>query len=501
MKTIISVLLTFLLVGQAWAEKSPESPPAVGPETTLNIAAQYVDIIFMNTLASLELVAATPEAKSGDWQGIKPYLKQIESALPGVYFFVLPDGNYYSVALDYTNLNLTNRGYFKSLFAGNPVKGFPIYSRSSGRKSALVAAPIVVDGQVTGALGTSIFLDDLVAKLDRALPLPQDYNWFVLNIEGNDMLDRDTDYIFMNALKQGSKSLQEAVSEAMKSDSGTLQYELGKIRRGHYRKLPSLDWWMFLVKIEGGTPPPPPQLKLSLDRFVPDLQNSLDQIDGSLAKLIEKSNVHVNDVNEIRKLLASVLKENLLVVEATFVDVNGILRYIEPRDYKNFENTDISSQEHVIAMRKNPLPYFSSSFIAVEKYEAVVIERPLYDSENQFAGSINLVIRPELMVDSLLKKSTIPDDYELWIMQPDGMIIYDQDKEEIGKMLFSDPMYADYENLFELGKRIVASPTGEGSYIYPAPGRKEKVIKNAIWQTVKLHNREWRVVLAFRPYE
>ena len=68
-------------------------------------------------------------------------------------------------------------------------------------------------------------------------------------------------------------------------------------------------------------------------------------------------------------------------------------------------------------------------------------------------------------------------------------------------MLFSDPVYAGYENLLELGKKIAATPSGEGSYIFLAPELKNKVIKNAVWRTVKLHNREWRVVLAYRPYE
>lgn len=131
----------------------------------------------------------------------------------------------------------------------------------------------------------------------------------------------------------------------------------------------------------------------------------------------------------------------------------------------------------------------------------MVISRPLYDSNKAFSGSVNLVIRPELLVDSLLKKTTIPEDYELWIMQPDGMIIYDQDKGEIGRMLFSDPIYADYVNLLKLSKKIVAAPSGEGSYIYLSPDSNEKTIKNAIWQSVRLHNREWRVVLAYRPYK
>jgi branched-chain amino acid transport system substrate-binding protein len=95
----------------------------------------------------------------------------------------------------------------------------------------------------------------------------------------------------------------------------------------------------------------------------------------------------------------------------------------------------------------------------------------------------------------------VPKDYEVWIMQTDGMIIYDLDKEEIGKILFSDPIYKDYGSLLKLGKKIAAAPEGEGSYIFLSPGLKEKVIKDVIWKTVKLHDREWRVVLAYRPYE
>jgi hypothetical protein len=501
MKTIILTLFTFILVSSVWAEKPKESEHAADPKTTLSVATNYLDTVVVNTLASLELIAATPEAKSGDWNGIKLHLKQLESSLPGVYSFILPNGNYYTLAQDHTNLNLSDRDYFKPLFSGNQVKGFPIYSRSTGKKSVLVAVPIVIDNRVIGALGTSIFLDELHAKLNRDFVLPQNYTWYVLNAEGNTLLHKDSDFIFMNPLMQGSISLREAVSKALKSKSGTMQYKLGRIRHAHYRKLQNIDWWMFLAKIEGAKIETTPQLKLSLERFVPNLQQSLDQIDGSLAKWIEKSKLNVEKENEVRELLSTILDENLNIVEASFVDAKGFLRHIEPRDYKNFENVDISSQEHVIAMRKNPMPLLSSGFTAVEGFLAMVVTHPLYDDGKNFIGSINLLIRPELMIDSLLKKSTVPDNYELWIMQADGMIIYDQDKEELGKMLFNDPTYADYESLLKLGKKIAAAPEGEGSYIFFAPEHKEKVIKNAVWQTVRLHNREWRVVLAYRPYE
>ncbi len=501
MKKIISTLFICILANASWAAEAVPIQQTAVPKTTLNAASNYLDTVLMNTQSSLELIASTPEAKNGDWKGIKHYLKQLKEVTPGVYFYVLPNGNYYTVTLDYTNLNLSNRGYFKSLFAGNPVMGYPIYSRSSGKKSALMAAPIATDGKLTGALGASIFLDELHDKLNREFDLPDDYTWFVLNSEGMMMLDNDSDFIFMNALTQGSESLHDAISEAIKTESGPVQYELDSLRHGYYQKLQNMKWWMFLAKIEGAKAVTPPQLNLSLDRFVPDLQNRLNHIDESLATLIEKSRVDVKKESEIRRLLNTLLDESSDIVEASFIDAKGIMRLVEPREYKNFENTDISSQKHVKAMLKKPKPLLSSGFTAVEHFTAVVVSRPIYDNKKRFSGSINLLIRPELLVDSLLKKTTIPDDYELWIMQPDGMILYDQDKGEIGRMLFSDPIYAGYGNLLKLSKKIVSAPAGEGSYIYLSPESNKKAIKNAIWQSVRLHNREWRVVLAYRPYE
>ena len=501
MKAIGSLLLAFMLVGPVWAARPPDSSQTAGPETTINAAAHYVDGIFVNTLVSLELIAATPEAHVGDWNGIKRYLKQIEAALPGVYFFVLPDGNYYSVAQDYTRLNLSDRAYFRPLFSGNQVKGFPIYSRSSGRKSALMAVPIVVDKEVVGALGASIFLDDLYASLNRELALPPGYTWFILDSSGNTMLHKDGDYIFMNALTQGSKSLQEAVSKALKSESGEMQYVLGGARHAHYRKLPHMDWWMVLARIEGEEIQAPPLLNLSLDRFVQDLQKRLNQIDGSLAGQIEKRKPDVEKEAEIRKLLGAIMDENADVVGASNVDDKGVMRQVEPGDYRNFENADVSTRDHVIAILKARNPVFSGGFSSFEGFLAVELARPLFDDKRNFVGSISVLIRPELVIDPLLKASVTPPDYELWIMQADGMIIFDQDREEIGRMLFSDPMYAGYSSLLDLGKKIAAQPTGKGSYIFLAPGAKGKVIKNVVWQSVRLHGREWRVVLAYRPYE
>ncbi|MFA7028477.1 MAG: cache domain-containing protein [Sulfurovum sp.] len=466
----------------------------------LGAASHYVDTILSDATASLGLIASTPEAKRGEWKGIRPYLAQLKKKLPGVYSFILPNGDYYTLDRDFTNLNLSNRGYFKPLFTGNVVKGFPIQSRSTGKKSVFVAVPIVVEGKVTGALGISVFLDELNARLNRDLDLPPHYTWYILNSEGNTMLDKEREFIFMNPLTQGSDSLRKAVTEALKKESGTMQYQLDGHREAYYQKLPNFEWWMFIAMVEEGDNKVPQKLNLTLERFVPELQDQLDKIDASLAAQIEKNGVNVHNKSEVRKLLRTVIDANPNIVDATFIDTHGVLRLAEPGDYKNFEGSDISSQEHVVAMLKDPAPLLSGGFISVEDFLGMVIARPIYDNKKEFAGTVSALIRPELLIAPMIGKSMIPEDYELWIMQTDGMIVYDLDKEEIGKMLFSDPIYQEYESLQKLGRNIAAAPEGEGSYIYLAQGLEEKVIKKVIWKTVKLHDREWRVVLAYRPY-
>lgn len=494
--------LVFLFSGGLAAQQASMKFESEPMKSVLNTATHSLDYLMSNTLASLELIAMTPDAKNGEWKDIKPYLMNLQQRLNGVYFYILPDGNYYSVDKDFTNLNLSDRAYFNSLFAGKQVKGFDIYSRSSGKKSALIASPIFVDGKVSGALGASVFLDDLHRRLNCQMALPEDYTWFVVNSDGKTMLDRDSDFIFMNVLTQGSRSLKDGMDKALNNTAGSMEYEMGGVvRHAIYQKLPNLDWWMILARIEGGDVTPPVKLELSLKQFVPQLQDTLNKIDATLSRGLGKKQGGLDNEAEIRNLLADIISGEPAVITASYIDLKGILRYIEPREYKNVEGSDISPQEHVIGMMKKPEPVFSQGFTAVEGFTAVVIAHPIPGSGKGYNGSINLILRPEFIVEPLLKNLSIPPEYELWIMQTDGRIIYDPDSDEIGRMLFSDPLYTDYESLQQLGQKIAANPSGVGEYIFEAPGRKEKVIKTASWDTVKLHRREWRVVLTHRPYE
>jgi len=457
-------------------------------------AAKYIDLLCMDTLAMLQQIARSPEAGSAKWEAIYPQLEAISHRLPGVYFFVLPDGNYYSVDKGYTNLNLSNRGYFESLFAGNPVLGYEIYSRSSGQKSALMAAPIIVQGKVVGALGSSLFLDDMHVRVNRELSIPEDYTWFAVNNQGLTMLDQDKDFIFMNALTQGTPSLSKAISEALKGSDGEIEYDLGNTtRKGRYARLPSLDWRLILV--ERGTIQSQNREDISLATFSSELQQSLNDLDQRTRTMIKDSKLNWTKESAVRGLLEQLLDEHVTIVDAAFVDAGGHIKYIEPAEYRNSEGRDISGQSHVQILRKDKRPVFSDGFLSVEGQPAISIAYPVFEGK-KLIGSVSLLINPVIMIDGILKDINVPSNHELCIMQRDGYIIYDLDEREIGKNLFHDSMFREYESLLKLGESMAAKASGSGEYVFQSAGHLDKVLKRSSWTTVKLHNQEWRVLMA-----
>ncbi|MDD2332361.1 MAG: cache domain-containing protein, partial [Candidatus Cloacimonetes bacterium] len=246
-------------------------------QVMLNAAVNYMDSIFMDRLVALQLVANTPEAKKGDWPGIKEYFYSLLMVHPASYFYAQRNGNYYTVEKDFTNLTMKDREFFSTLMEGDPVRGFPVYSRGTGKKSVVVAAPIISNNYAVGALGADIYLDELHNRLNREFDLPEGYTWFVINQEGNTMLDKETEYIFMNTLTQGSPSLISGIKTMLKSQSGKMQYEIGGVvRNAYYKKFPSMNWWMILAKkVENGIEAPP-QLNISLKSFIPELQDGLN---------------------------------------------------------------------------------------------------------------------------------------------------------------------------------------------------------------------------------
>ncbi|MDD5711305.1 MAG: hypothetical protein PHY31_00955 [Smithellaceae bacterium] len=180
-------------------------------------------------------------------------------------------------------------------------------------------------------------------------------------------------------------------------------------------------------------------------------------------------------------------------IDSTFIDSKGVMKYIDPDTYRNYEGSDISQQDAVIAMQKTKRPRLGELFISVEGIRAADIEYPVL-AGNQFLGSISVLVKPEELIRGVAAPAEKELSVKCFVMQKDGTILYESDVKQIGHHTFTDPLFKDYPELVALGKKMVRQKEGSGYYSFTAPETKKVVKKKAVWRTVRLFGNDWIVV-------
>jgi hypothetical protein len=186
----LALVVTTLGCGEG--EGSVEINMEMGVSALVALADSYIE----GYVNSMEPLAMTQEVQSGQWEDMVGLLEKVDDTqVAATVWFVLPNGSYYTVELGKTDQNLSDRDYFPGLMAGNEVLGPLVFSKSTGKISLITAVPVVREGDVIGALGASIFLDDLSTMLAAALDLPDDMVFCATDDEGNIALHSDTELI------------------------------------------------------------------------------------------------------------------------------------------------------------------------------------------------------------------------------------------------------------------------------------------------------------------
>ena len=193
-----------------------------------------------------------------------------------------------------------------------------------------------------------------------------------------------------------------------------------------------------------------------------------------------------------RKILNDLRKYRPYVINCSIIDADGVKIAVEPVEYKQYEGANRSDLPYVMSLLKNKKPTMSNVYHSAEGIHAVTIGYPIFSDKGEFSGAVRMLIRHE----DFLKPLVEDEPCKIWVMQKNGLIVYDADPEEIGKNMFSDPMFSPFEDLISFSKTVVSSKSGAGSYSFYTDGLKDKRLaeKIAAWDTAGLYGTEWRVV-------
>jgi hypothetical protein len=195
MKKIL-VVLSFCLALMLIAPGCGSGTNKIDAEMGVSALAALADGHISGYVNSMDALALTEEVQSAQWEDMEELLKKVEDAgTGGIVWFVLPDGSYYTVEDGLTDQNLSDRDYFEGLMDGNKVLGSLVVSKATGKESLIAAVPVRSGGDVVGAIGSSIFLEELSSRLASDIDLPDNMMFWATTEDGEIALCSDPSMI------------------------------------------------------------------------------------------------------------------------------------------------------------------------------------------------------------------------------------------------------------------------------------------------------------------
>lgn len=233
--------------------------------------------------------------------------------------------------------------------------------------------------------------------------------------------------------------------------------------------------------------------------IMPVLKNAKQAINSTLSEIDTDLKAAAKELSGMdlkgevaRKTLNNLRKFRPYVIDCSIVDADGVKIAVEPAEYKQLEGTDRSDLPYVIRILKTKKPAMSDVYHSSEGIHAIGIGYPIISNRGDIMGAVRMLIRYEVFLKPLVENKPC----KIWVMQTNGLIVYDDNPDEIGRDIFTDPFYAPFGDLVSFSKTVALSKNGAGSYNFyaAAPNDKTLVQKIAAWDTAGLYGTEWRVI-------
>ena len=227
----------------------PEETFALDAAVALDASQAAAESRVEGVLAATRTLASTEDVKSGDWARMREPLAVLAANVreSAAVWYARPDGSYFTVEKGLTGETLRERAYFPSLMAGRDVVGSLVISKSTDKRSLIVASPVLLAGKVVGAVGVSLDAATLAASLDQAIRFPPDVVFYALDEKGQTALHRAGDLIFVFPSDVGSPTLGDAVKTMLSKPEGVVHYTYSGSDKTALFRRSTLTGWVFVL--------------------------------------------------------------------------------------------------------------------------------------------------------------------------------------------------------------------------------------------------------------
>ncbi len=224
-----------------------------------------------------------------------------------------------------------------------------------------------------------------------------------------------------------------------------------------------------------------------------NLGSAFESLNNSLAAAANYMASVNTDTSLIRVKLVGLINGASNIEEFSWVSPQGILQIIEPSKYYTLQGADIHQQNHIIKAFETKQPVLSQQFLAFEGFYAAVDIHPILGNNTVLGGVISLFKTEKFLAD-IMEPLLVNQDFELWVMEKGGRMLYNQDAYEIGLDLFTDPIYKDFPELVTAAGKIDTEESGTTHYSFYKTGTSDPVTKLTYWTTFELYGMQWKLV-------
>ncbi|WP_347989755.1 serine/threonine protein kinase [Methylomonas sp. AM2-LC] len=269
---------------------------------------------------------------------------------------------------------------------------------------------------------------------------------------------------------QQARQLAETESENVKREKHKVETALAEVTRISNTNLTAADHIASLIRQRLAT-----------------LQQGQTQLAASLH--------NVNPGPKLTKALAVLLEQSAGVESIAASQAPGRIMAVVPDKYRHAIGADTSQLEHNILTLQTGQPVLSRVYMAPEGFAAVTLVVPVKQGQ-QVTGFIAARIQAAEFLGGLLAEDQHTAQRDIWVVQDDGLILYDNNPDEIGRNLFREDRYLQIPELRQLSQQIAKQEAGVGYYENQSAAEAETSHRIASWETLRpTENRAWKVVV------
>ncbi len=217
-----------------------------------------------------------------------------------------------------------------------------------------------------------------------------------------------------------------------------------------------------------------------------DMQFAFSQIESDLdgtARMLERTGP---SGGAARELLEGLSLRHAAISTAFSARSDGAVVASEPIPHRQTESQSDDFEARVMSALGGAPGLHAAG-------DSHVLWKPIPAFREFDEARVGVLVSLSATFDMIRSAPRIGEPVDVWMVDPNGVIVADADGREVGRSLLSDSTYASHTEMLNVAAMIAEQRRGRVQYTYFGPDFI--VVKEAGWETVRLGGKEWRLVV------